>query len=108
MTKLIVATYKQVPRNRSHCSLRSYEAATRIYVSPDKETILEGFYERHRRPSKAYRAALLTRHPEFLGRVRWSQTAGCGCGCSPGFILDTTMRDKGRPVDLYLTVEAEK
>jgi hypothetical protein len=34
--------------------------------------------------------------------ARFSGTAGCSCGCSPGFVLDRCLRVNGRPVDLWI------
>jgi hypothetical protein len=83
------------------------EAYTRIYFFHEKETILEGFfYGRDNRPQKEYRKLL----PEVFKRmdkepmeVKWSQNAGCSCGCSPGFIV------KGmRGVDVYVDLKVVK
>lgn len=34
---------------------------------------------------------------------RFSQTAGCTCPCSPGFVMDVRVTHNGRPVDLWIT-----
>lgn len=69
---------------------REYNAKPRVYVWP-QETIIENLMERRNRPVKLFRY-LATRALESEGltrvKLRWSQTAGCSCGCSPGFILD--------------------
>jgi hypothetical protein len=70
-------------------------AATRIYIWPKGETILENLMNRRDRPYTTYRKEVLPGVLAGLGiryqdvKVRWSQYAGCTmCPCSPGFILD--------------------
>lgn len=77
------------PRN----DYRDY-SGTRIYVWPENESVLDNFLVgRRARPTEAYRAIVKTEVFEALGidperyNVKWSRTAGCSCGCSPGFIL---------------------
>jgi len=72
---------------------------SRVYFFPKGENILENLKNRHFRPWKAYKEAI---GPvlEKMGlpsdtKVRWSQKAGCPCGCSPGFVVDT---DHGKEV----------
>ncbi len=68
----------------------------RVYFHHDGETVLENLHKRRGRPVWDYRALL----PKVFDMVqdqidisfdkvehRWSQKAGCSCGCSPGFIL---------------------
>jgi hypothetical protein len=83
------------------------EAYTRIYFFHEKETILENlFFGRRNRPQKEYRKLL----PEVFKRldkepmeVKWSQQAGCSCGCSPGFIV------KGmKGVDVFVDLKVVK
>lgn len=38
----------------------------------------------------------------FKAEVRFSRKAGCGCGCSPGFMLDTAAIYCGYPVDIWI------
>jgi len=67
---------------------------TRIYFWPRGESILENLENRCTRPYNEYRQLL----PNVLQAVgvesaenldiRWSQKAGCGCGCSPGFVVN--------------------
>lgn len=62
------------------------------------ETIVENLFNRHYRPKKALRELLpevfakAGVHPDAIHacvrQSRWSQKAGCSCGCSPGFIVD--------------------
>lgn len=35
-------------------------------------------------------------------KVTFSYKAGCSCGCSPGFILDGTVREDGWNVDIHV------
>jgi hypothetical protein len=70
-----------------------------------KETILENLQERHCRPYKEYRQLI----PKIFKKLKipintkakWSQKAGCHCGCSPGFILD--LDNYGR--DIFVDVK---
>ena len=66
---------------------------SRIYVFPGNETILENFENRRSRPFNAYRkVALEALENHFIDvsklKLKWSQEAGCSCGCSPGFIVE--------------------
>lgn len=78
---------RQSSERRSHKS--------RIYIFHPKETILENLQNRRQRPVTQYKEVLpqiLAKFKEETGympeKVRWSQKAGCSCGCSPGFIVD--------------------
>lgn len=70
---------------------KSYNSHPRLHVSIKDETMIKNLENRHSRPYELYRPLL----PEILKRahldetmkVKWSQRAGCSCGCSPGFIL---------------------
>lgn len=70
---------------------REYNARARMYFHTVGETILENLMERRNRPTELYRgvmAQVLAQaglHPDT--KVFWSQKAGCGCGCSPGFVI---------------------
>lgn len=33
----------------------------------------------------------------------FSSSAGCSCGCSPGFVLTACLRFEERPIDLFIT-----
>lgn len=73
----------------------------RVYFFVD-ETILENLQNRRSRPYNEYRKLIpqvlkkankqqdkeLPKFPENT-KACWSQKAGCSCGCSPGFILQT-------------------
>ena len=65
---------------------------TRIYVWPDNESIIDNINKRRERPYTVYKKEII---PQVLAKygwslttkIRWSQKAGCPCGCSPGFIV---------------------
>ena len=45
----------------------------------------------------------------YTGRVRWSQKAGCLCGCfSPGFVLDDNLGTASQPIDLWAAASENK
>lgn len=85
--------------------------AVRVYVGLEGENILENFANRFDRPTKLYRKALpiafdkLGIDPNDIDRIVWDQKAGCGCGCSPGFVLRGT---QNRGYDIYIELTAEK
>ena len=74
---------------------RAARAATRVYVWPEGESIMENLENRRQRPYTTYRKEVLPYVLDQLGlprdtKVRWSQHAGCSmCPCSPGFIIDS-------------------
>lgn len=82
---------RRVPTRRGE-SWREYHSKPRLYIAMERESVLENLMYRHDRPVTVYRKAL----PEIFERLRipvvtkarWSQKAGCSCGCSPGFVLD--------------------
>ena len=74
---------------------------TRIYVFPPEYTVMENLVHRRERPYQEWKKLI----PEIIEKankktkgcklnfgsdvkVRWSQKAGCSCGCSPAFIVD--------------------
>lgn len=70
-----------------------YKTKSRIYIYPDGEIILENFTNRRTRPISLYResafkALELLKIDSSKLSIKWSRKAGCGCGCSPGFIVD--------------------
>lgn len=83
---------------------REYNAKARMYFHPVGESIIENLMERRNRPVDLYRSvmpeviAAAGLHPDT--KVVWSQTAGCGCGCSPGFVV----KDHSR-FDVWVDVE---
>lgn len=91
--ELKIDTVNFVPRNPKNCDRRGWNAALRVYVHPKGETVLDNLCNRHSRPIRAFKAlaveALKSEGIAFES-VRWSQKAGCGCGCSPGVIVEGT------------------
>lgn len=99
----------QILARSSRSSRRSYYANSRAHIFVNDESVLDNLVNRRSRPIAAYRSVLLDLHPELEGKIRWSRTAGCGCGCSPGFIIDHTVRNKDRnPSDIYITIGKPK
>ncbi len=99
MSEQVTVTYKVVGVSRQPVSARERRKRNILYVSiknqefaePVKE-LLSGF--RWNNPFKDYRKHVLPAAFKMLGlpadtQARWSQKAGCSCGCSPGFILET-------------------
>lgn len=80
---------------------------SRMYVWVEGENILENLENRHSRPTQVYRE-LLAPVFQMLGveKARWSQKAGCSCGCSPGFILDRKVfiDEKYNGNDVHITI----
>ena len=69
---------------------RSYTSAPRMYVDVKDETIFDNLANRKRRPYNVYKTLLWSLNFKGvlrLGKLQWSQYAGCSCPCSPGFIL---------------------
>lgn len=85
---------------------------SRVYVWLP-ETVLENLENRRNRDVKTLRAVALQGLQQHgfsvdLSDLRWSQKAGCGCGCSPGFVLGQRLfnGDEGY-VDVHVNVTAE-
>lgn len=80
----------------------------RVFVFLAGESILENLTTRWQQPSKAYRPLVQAelRDAGITGKLAWSQRAGCGCGCSPGFIVDGEIREGCTTYDVYITVQA--
>jgi hypothetical protein len=82
------------------------QKAGRVYVWLKGENVLENFVARHNRPHQVYRDYLVDAL-ERVGAslegctVNWSQKAGCGCGCSPGFVV------RGLRTDVHITLLVE-
>jgi hypothetical protein len=80
-------------------------AKARIYIFLEGETIRQNLESRRCRPVTFYKQAvlpeLLNRVPELQGhKLKWSQKAGCRCGCSPGFIVENSSS-----YDVFVTIE---
>ena len=76
--------------------LRARDRKARVYLFPKGEKILDNLMNRHQRPFTVYKKEVIPAVLAAMGlaadtKVRWSQTAGCGCGCSPGFIIDSVL-----------------
>jgi hypothetical protein len=87
--KLYVTKTSRRPKTGSRGGHDPFGTA-RLYISPEGENLLGNLMNRRCRPVELYRTVL----PEIFEKfnihpssVRWSQKAGCSCGCSPGFIL---------------------
>ena len=98
-----------------------------IYVWVEDETVLEQFANRRSRPTKIYREVINQVREQIetsewrtpssispysgeeqgnhvipkadLSDFVWKQTAGCACGCSPAFVVNS---DRGKTI--YITV----
>lgn len=86
-----------------------FDSKPRLYISIADEKLLENFAFRFDRPVAEYRKLL----PEMFKKLglpatttaRWSQKAGCSCGCSPGFILTGS---GVRNTDFWVTLKASR
>jgi hypothetical protein len=38
--------------------------------------------------------------------IRWSKTAGCSCGCSPGYVVDGKIDGKYRNSDVWIDIDS--
>ena len=90
-------------------SPRQYEAKPRVYVFVEGENMISNLENRFRRPYEAYKR-FLPKVLEALGNpegvtFRWSQKAGCSCGCSPAFIVSGL---PGRRIDVLITITGAK
>lgn len=88
--------------------MNEYNEPTRVYVNPSNYSIMENFLNRTNRPWKLWKPLVEKELKDagVQGKVRWSQYAGCKmCPCSPGFVLEDAIRDDGRPIDVYITVD---
>lgn len=100
-------------RTQTHTDKRYHHS--RIYFLINGESLVENLLNRRSRPTKLYRRLLnkvytqLREQGEILPQdqnpqdVKWSQTAGCSCGCSPGFIMRDCWRLKNK--DIYVSIE---
>lgn len=92
---------------------RSYDSKPRMYVWTTGEfDVLEDLTNRGRRPFTLWRKAIRMNLAGFgidLSEMPWSQTAGCSCPCSPGFVLKKQTIEIGgetfRRFDIWVTLE---
>lgn len=86
--------------------LRARDKKARVYIFPKGESVWDNLMNRHSRPATVYKKEVIPHVLTAMGlasdtKVRWSQTAGCGCGCSPGFIIDSVLG-----TEVFVDVEA--
>jgi len=111
--KVAGATVTVIPRIYSYGYPTHYHGAPRMYVSVVDETVMDNLANRKRRPYNVYKTLIHSSDLASvldLGELRWSQRAGCACGCSPGFILNKqTITHKGGAdiyyFDIWVTLE---
>lgn len=102
-----------IPRTwGKHTRSSEYYAEPRMYVDVKENNLLENLMNRTRRPYNVYKTMIhdsLLGQMFNLGKLRWSQRAGCSCPCSPGFILPRqTVNIGGRTFsnfDVWITIE---
>ena len=92
-------------RPRSTSNWKEYSAATRVYIFPKGETLMDNLINRKQRPYTTYKKEVMPAVLEAMGlpsntKIRWSQYAGCSCPCSPGFIVEGDSRR-----DVFVDVE---
>lgn len=85
---------------------KEFHKATRVYIHPQGETLMDNLMNRRTRPYNEYRKQVMPAVIQALGlpagtKVKWSQYAGCSCPCSPGFIVEGV---RGKSV--FVDVEA--
>ena len=97
---------------RHYSEGRGYYNAPRMYVSTDESfDVIEDLMNRRNRPyafwRKAIRKAIASSIID-LEKMAWSQTAGCSCPCSPGFVLESQFIDLDgeffRYFDIWVTL----
>lgn len=83
----------------------------RIYIHAEGRVIWDHLSELDNAPHREYRKQVLPVVYKALAldegvKVNWSRTAGCPCGCSPGFIVDRHLRTPtDAPCDIHVTIE---
>lgn len=86
------------------------QSKSRFYVHPQGETLIDNLINRRTRPIKEYRRVVERVLDEkgvdrSMVSIKWSQKAGCGCGCSPGFIVDGWLGTELHRQDVFIDVE---
>ena len=85
-----IETVKVVPHS-ANTNYRRQNLHGKIYFGIKDENLMDNLLNRRTRPYNEFRKML----PDVLKAAgldidpknfRWSQKAGCGCGCSPGFV----------------------
>lgn len=85
------ATLTIIPRSYHYSYKNDYFKAPRMYVSVADESIMDNLANRKRRPYNVYKTLIHSSNVKNvldLSKLSWSQTAGCSCPCSPGFVLN--------------------
>lgn len=100
-----------IPRSKS-LTWQEFAASPRLYVRVKDETVLDNIKNRKRRPYSLYKTLIhgsLLGDIFNLGKLQWSQRAGCWCPCSPGFILPHQVLNIGgrtfKYFDAWITFE---
>lgn len=88
---------KEITINESKQDRRD-RRKSRISIYPEGENLIENLNNRRQRPYNIYKKEILPQLKKKLkeehnidlenNKIRWSQYAGCSCGCSPGFIIE--------------------
>ena len=81
-TKVVVDFFDKEGKNKT----------SKVYVHPTNETIAENLIMRRSRNVELYKkiaTACLPKFSIYFESMRWSQKAGCSCGCSPGFVFSS-------------------
>jgi hypothetical protein len=110
--KIEGVTITVIPRSYHYGYKNDYFKAPRMYVSVADETILDNLANRKRRPYNVYKTLIHSsdlKNVLDLSKLSWSQSAGCSCPCSPGFVLNhQTLTIDGDTVtrfDVWVTLE---
>ena len=106
------ATLTIIPRSYHYGYKNDYFKAPRMYVTVADETIFDNLANRKRRPYNVYKTLIHSsdlKNVLDISKLSWSQSAGCSCPCSPGFVLNPqTLMIDGDAVtrfDIWLTLE---
>jgi len=93
-----------------------YHVQTRVYVWPERETVMENLVNRRSRPYNEWRPLVLKELRDAgyqVEKLQWNQKAGCTmCPCSPGFIVHLKNSERAicnedrTPIDIHLTVRS--
>lgn len=94
-----------------------YPYASKMYIYPENETVIENLISRRQRPVLTYKKEVI---PAVLEKIKaefpdysisadpkkwgWRQKCGCSCPCSPGFINVDTYP----PYDIHVQISILK
>ena len=98
----------RIINGRYKIPLKDYYKNPRVYLDFKDETMIDNLQNRRSRPHVKIKK-LLSLNKDLMqklnitniSQLHWSQTAGCSCGCSPGFIIS----NQNERVDYWLTIE---